>query len=444
MFRNLAAAIAAIFLAAAPLLPASASPAHLPAEERFDGSFRLDNGSIITGGKFVEGPASLWIYLDTNDTSFGSAFGRIGDSSTFRSLAPPGTATSRKIELEFIEGPGGAFDRLVWRENGKTIKGKRVFAHSSREISFPSFDGAILKGRLVEPLCSAPGPAVVAVHGSGPASRYGGPFDLFFVRQGLAVLAYDKRGLGADSKWVEPDIEVLSRDVASAVRFLAAQPRIDGKRIGLFGSSQGGWTAPMGASVGDQVGFLILRAGAAISQQETFVHEKRQEWRADGLSGLDLDNATALLDSALTLARLGRPIDDADKLAAPFLATEWYQKAIGKGKVSENWSPNWWGYVRRNMGATSIPAIEKSGASILWFLAERDEAVPLVATRAALEQAFAKSPSADETIVTIAGARHNFIVDQDGKPAYAPDFFRTMEAWLKARGLSRPGCQARK
>ena len=48
-----------------------------------------------------------------------------------------------------------------------------------------------------------------------------------------------------------PDLAVLSvaemyaADAAAAVRFGAAQTGIDADRIGLFGSSQGGWTAPL-------------------------------------------------------------------------------------------------------------------------------------------------------------------------------------------------------
>jgi dienelactone hydrolase len=64
-------------------------------------------------------------------------------------------------------------------------------------------------------------------------------------------------------------IDALARDAEAAVRFLAAQPAIDGARVGLAGHSQGGWIAPLAASREPAARFVVAFAGPALSQGET-------------------------------------------------------------------------------------------------------------------------------------------------------------------------------
>ena len=83
-------------------------------------------------------------------------------------------------------------------------------------------------------------PGVVLVGGSGPADRSnGGYFDAFrdrFVSAGMAVLAYDKRGVGASSgAWASAGVAELAGDVVAAVAALRARPDVDSGRIGIFG-----------------------------------------------------------------------------------------------------------------------------------------------------------------------------------------------------------------
>src|ERR1700747_2166705 len=92
-----------------------------------------------------------------------------------------------------------------------------------------------LAGTLVLPEASAPNPAVVLFHGSGPQQR-----DLFtarwFAAQGVAALAYDKRGVGestGDFRKV-PFME-LCDDGLAAIQYLKSRRDIDAKQIGVWG-----------------------------------------------------------------------------------------------------------------------------------------------------------------------------------------------------------------
>lgn len=410
-----------------------------PTPEAFDGSFRLETGEVITGGYFVEGGEGRYLYMDTEGLDKGGLFESIGDAA-LRSL---GVLDSARVEIEFIPSANGEFNALVLREPGRDpVRADRIYPHSTRTVQFPSEDGTQLHGRLLLPECEGPHPVVVAVHGSGPVNRYGGTFHTFFLKYGIAVLAYDKRGYTSDSEaWREPDLADLSADAAAAVRFAASRPEIDTARIGLFGSSQGGWVVPPAAIMAPETDFQILRVGAALTSAENVLHEIRQEARADGLSGLDLDYVMQLRRELYALSMSGAPIAAADTLVAPYLDEPWYQIAYGDGPISEIWSEFWWGWSQRNHAVTPVPALREFDGPVLWFLAERDENVPLVSTRAALERAFEAAPGDDHEIVVIEASPHSFIIEgPDGTPRYADGFFSYMGEWMAERGYSSPGC----
>ncbi len=124
-------------------------------------------------------------------------------------------------------------------------------APAERPIAIRASDGVVLAGTLSVPAGAGPFPAAVLVGGFGPAGRdgsfgrRGGPYRELatrLARDGVAVLRYDKRGIGdsggAALSWL--DARPLERDAAAAARALAGLPGIDRARVALIGHSQGG------------------------------------------------------------------------------------------------------------------------------------------------------------------------------------------------------------
>jgi dienelactone hydrolase len=118
-----------------------------------------------------------------------------------------------------------------------------------------------LAGALVLPEGPGAHPTVVLFHDSGPQAR-----DLFTARwlasQGVAALAYDKRGVGESTGdfRVIPFME-LCDDGLAAIGYLKSRNEIDAKRIGAWGLSQGGWLGPLAASRSADVAFVIAVSG---------------------------------------------------------------------------------------------------------------------------------------------------------------------------------------
>jgi hypothetical protein len=159
------------------------------------------------------------------------------------------------------------------------------------------------------------------------------------------------------------------------------------------------------------------------------------------LSGLDLDRATELRAEVYGVAMRGAPISATDPIVDPYLDKGWYRAAFGEGRISQRWSGSWWQWAQRNLAVAGTTHLQQFGGPVLWFLAELDENVPLVSTRAALERAFEASPGADQEIVVVDGALHSFLIPgADGQPRFSPGFFDCMGGWMARRGFARSAC----
>ncbi|WP_233993916.1 alpha/beta hydrolase family protein [Salinibacter altiplanensis] len=156
--------------------------------------------------------------------------------------------------------------------------------------------GITLAGTLTRPEDGGPHPAVVLVSGSGPQDRNSevANHKLFHVfadhltRQGIAVLRYDERGVGASEGTFDgATSKDFAGDVAAAVRFLKNRSDIDSGAVGLIGMSEGG---PRGADGAHPVRAGRL-SGAYGGTERAGARDSRRAGRPDcrraGRFGLD-------------------------------------------------------------------------------------------------------------------------------------------------------------
>ena len=159
--------------------------------------------------------------------------------------------------------------------------------------------GSELAGTLTVPPGDGPYPAAVWVHGSGEAGRLsytGAPLVRALVDGGVAVLSYDKRGVGESEGQCCPGdsghFNVLAADAAGALGALAARPDIDMSRVGFIGASQAGWVVPLAVSRVDlAVAFIALVDAPVVSygQEQLYSH----------LTGEEGDQPSDLAESAI-------------------------------------------------------------------------------------------------------------------------------------------------
>lgn len=161
------------------------------------------------------------------------------------------------------------------------------FSVTPEPIEFASA-GARLSGALIRPVGTGPGPypAVVFIHGAGPATFDEPAFRIHanaFVEVGFAVLLYDKRGSGrSKGSLAGTDYADLASDVAAAVGALRELRDIAPERIGLLGRSEGGWVGTLAARADPRIAFLILSSGAGVTPAEQDRYWTRRVMTARG------------------------------------------------------------------------------------------------------------------------------------------------------------------
>jgi pimeloyl-ACP methyl ester carboxylesterase len=196
-----------------------------------------------------------------------------------------------------------------------------------------------LAGTLSIPNGKGPFPAVVLIAGSGPQNRDEDVMGhkVFLVladalnRAGLAVLRYDKRGIGASSGHADTATTAdYAADARAALDWLVAQPGIDAAHIGLIGHSEGGLIAPQVAAADTKARFLVLLAGPGVRGDKLLSLQSAAIGRAAGLSEAQLAAAekintaiyTAVLDAATpeaaktNVAAALQPLIDAGQMPA--------------------------------------------------------------------------------------------------------------------------------
>ncbi|MEO8994414.1 MAG: alpha/beta fold hydrolase [Rhodanobacter sp.] len=196
-----------------------------------------------------------------------------------------------------------------------TVKGVR-----ERPLAVTSPLGP-LPGTLTLPHGDGPFPAVLLLAGSGPNDRDEtiGPNKPFRdVAQGLAAagiasLRYDKRTRVYATQMAEAqkagkaltvDDEVTD-DALSALKLLAKQPAVDGKRVFVLGHSLGAMMAPRVGQRDMQLAGLVLLAAPATLDLDTVIRQMRYIGQQQGLSAAAMDEQLApVIQARAALAKV--------------------------------------------------------------------------------------------------------------------------------------------
>ncbi len=144
-----------------------------------------------------------------------------------------------------------------------------------QDVKFKS-QGVTLAGSILTPKKTFA--AVVIVHGSDPVKREM-EFAKRLAKEGIAVLTYDKRGVGeSGGVYVGPSVgtnnidstnlNLLSQDASAAVSTFRTYLKDKKTLIGLVGFSQAGWIIPIAASKNPQIEFMALFSCPTITTLE--------------------------------------------------------------------------------------------------------------------------------------------------------------------------------
>ncbi len=396
-----------------------------PAEDHeYYGTLTFEDGQQLTGGPSLE--TGLMIYMDALGTQEVVKLQLTGEATMASGGSGPQVGWSRDdhgtlVAAEFLYGDG--------RERTARFKGTR-----SEPIEIEN-EGDRIRGRLHLPTGDGPHPAIVLIHGSGDCSARWGTFVSFFVDLGIAVVAYDKRGVGvSEGDWREGSYEVLAEDAARFVDALGDRPDIDRKRIGLMGHSEGGYVAPITAAKRKQVAFVLVRVGPAVPFPDVVQYQNRDIASMRGRSEKELAAWDQLYQLVTDGIRNSESYEAMQKNLEPLRTQGWLPGWSPSGDLLDQFLAEWDFYVR-NANHSPAEYLSTLRAPVLWFLGETDMNVETATTVAVLDKSLVKHP--DATVVVLPNIDHKFVVrSEEGSVRYAPGFFDRMKEWLSIRGLT--------
>jgi hypothetical protein len=175
-----------------------------------------------------------------------------------------GTLNAAKTAITGSWAQSGVEQKLDFQRSDQLLELLRPqnpakpYPYKEEELTFPNPKAKIsLAGTLTLPSGPGPFPAAILLSGSGPHDRdeslVGHHSFLVLAdhltRKGIAVLRFDKRGVGKSTgDYANATMEDFTGDAEAALAYLKTRKEIDATKTGLIGHSEGGLIAPMVAT----------------------------------------------------------------------------------------------------------------------------------------------------------------------------------------------------
>lgn len=304
--------------------------------------------------------------------------------------------------------------------------------------------GAELSGTLYLPRSSKPVAAIVVTHSAssplGSASLYD-HLKTVLPALGIAVFTYDRRGSGrSGTKDAGGNFTILADDAIAAVQSLKADRRIDPKRIGTWGLSQGGWISPLAASRSADIAFVISVSAPVVTADVQMIFSSTNHLRANGYSQADIDQMVATRKAVDDYMRGTAGKDAAQRMIDGAKTKPWF-KYLYMGETVRDREVSGWRKEIENDPLTNLTAVS---APMLVLYGTNDAVVPVTSSVARLKTVAARIPRLKVHVV--AGADHAMQMSVDEKvaldPKYdgteqadSPEYMAVLASWLGARGL---------
>jgi uncharacterized protein len=261
---------------------------------------------------------------------------------------------------------------------------------------------------------------LVALHGAVEGTREGLLYEHLhraLPPAGIGVVTFDRRGEGESTGDASRGrFDVQARDA------LAMLDAVGAERVGLWGYSQGGWVAPLAATMSDHVAFLVLVASTGVTPSEQMRYANAAQLR---LAGFGEDVVTRAVELRRRFEDhvhgIGREHEDelrADLRSA--LDEDWFGALfIPPVLLDEEGCALW----IEEMDFDPRPVFAQVRVAALAFFGAADSWTPVEPS----VEAWRDARGDEVEVVVIADAEHELTLP-DG--TLSPDYERKLVAWL--------------
>ncbi len=331
---------------------------------------------------------------------------------------------------------------------------KRPFPYTEEEVTVESTNGVKLAGTLTYPSTGDNFTAVVMVTGSGPQNRDEEimghkPFLVisdYLTRNGVAVLRCDDRGTNASTGDYAKASSVDNADDALAcIEFLKKHAKINPKKIGIIGHSEGGLIAPMIAAKTKDVAFIIMLAGPGLSGDKILDLQRELISRAEKENEDSLKMDIALADKMFAIVKkekddkkAGEQMRKIYKESLPDSLKNDIKTSLQFSQQIATLTSSW---MRFFLSYDPQKSLKKVKCPVLALNGEKDLQVPPKENIPAIEAALKKAGNKDYTVKEMPGLNHLFQHCTTGSPSeyanieetFSPEVLDMIAKWILKR-----------
>ncbi len=411
-------------------------------EDGFSGSMDSpDQGAFgLEASRVVFSQGQLDIFLDDLLLSYS---GKLDGETLLGTFHQSGMEVPLTLQREELAAP--VYERPQ--------EPKPPFPYREEEVVFPNRKaGFELGGTLTLPDGTGPFPAAVLVSGSGPQDRNEEllghkPFLViadFLTRNGIAVLRYDDRGVGASGGvFSEANTFDFALDAQSAVEFLRTRPEIG--KIGIIGHSEGGVIAPIVAAQDAKLDYIILLAGTGVRGDRLLLMQQEYIFRASNMEEEELAQTLKVNSEAFELVIAASELETLEEDMAIFLRERMDDGRITipdgmtydqlfQMQMDSICSPWMFDFIRLDpaqwLGKTNCPVLALNGS--------KDLQVPSEANLTAIGAALQRAGNKNVTLHELPGLNHLFQEAETGLPdeyaqitqTFAPQVLEIINDWI--------------
>lgn len=306
--------------------------------------------------------------------------------------------------------------------------------------------GVSLSGKLYRPDVARKVPVSVVLHDAsiplGDARLYD-HLKVMLPALGVAVFTYDRRGTGQSGGSADGNpLELLAEDGIAAGRALQKQPHVDGRRVGFWGLSQGGWLTLLAASRWPHAAFAVSVSAPIVTPDVQMNYLTANKLRIEGYSKADADEAIAARTARDQAARGELDINTARARVQRVANKPWFELIYLNPAVPEQNLAKWAGDIKldpiKSLGSLKAPTLIIYGSV--------DPVVPVAISMERLQPLMRKRPNVEAAVIS--GADHSMMTSRtpkeqmdfsltDSRFAESPEYLGRLAAWLQRHGFTR-------
>ncbi len=365
-----------------------------------------------------------------------------------------GTLNAAKTTITGSWAQNGIEQKLNFKRSDQLLELVRPqnpvkpYPYKEEEISFPNEKAKItLAGTLTLPRGPGPFPSAILISGSGPHDRDESivghrPFLVladYLSRKGIAVLRFDKRGIGKSTgDYANATTEDFAADTEAALFYLKSRKEIGPNRTGLIGHSEGGLIAPLLASRSGGVAWIVLLAGPGLNGEDALLLQSELILKSSGVDDDQIAKTRVFNKQTYALVRQEKNPAALQAKLADLVQSSSMSAMLPPAALQSQLRVVASPWFRFFLDYDPIPALQKTTCPVLALTGEKDIQVPAKENLAKIQKALQDGGNKDFQATELPGLNHLFQHSPTGsigeygsiEETMAPEALNAISDWV--------------